>query len=368
MTPIPFFDYPRLYRDDAALTRPAMDDVFDRGAFILQRDVEQFESRLAGFVGAEHVISVANGTDALLLALRAVGVGPGDEVIVPSHTYVASVAAIHFMGATPVLVECGRDHLIEPDDVERALTPRTRAIMPVHLNGRVADMDRLGEIVKREDLVLVEDAAQAVGARFGGRSAGTFGAAGTYSFYPAKILGCFGDGGAVVTNNDDVAGRVRLLRDHGRDDEGTVVTWGFNSRLDNLQAAVLSAKLSRIEEMIEHRRQLARIYCEVLTDLGPVDLPPGPDDDELRYDAFQNFEIEADERDALRAHLQKRDIGTLIQFGGTPIHQISGLGLDASLPQTDRVFKRCFMLPMNQFLTEQDAKAVGDAVREYYGA
>lgn len=366
MSTIPFFDYPRLYRDDAALVRPAMDDVLERGAYILQRDVEDFEHRLGEFVGARHVIGVANGTDALLLALRGAGIGPGDEVIVPSHTYVASVAAIHFVGATPVLVECGDDHLIDPDDVTRAVSSRTRAIMPVQLNGRVADMDRLEDFAAAHDLLIIEDAAQGVGARLGGRAAGTFGIAGTYSFYPAKILGCFGDGGAVVTNDDDVAASVRLLRDHGRDEDGRVITWGFNSRLDNLQAAVLNAKLSRIDDMIQQRRKVAAVYCEMLADVAAIELPPAPDDAGPHYDAFQNFEIEAEDRDGLRSHLRRRGIGSLIQWGGTPVHQMSGLGIEAVLPRTDRLFERCVMLPMNQFLTEQDAKTVGDAVREHY--
>lgn len=366
MSQVPFFDYPRLFRDDAAEIQRVVESVLERGAFILQRDLEEFEVNLARAVGARHVVGVANGTDALMIALRSVGIGPGDEVVVPSHTYVASVAAIHFVGATPVLAECGADHLLDPDDVERAISRRTRAIMVVQLNGRTADMDRLGQIVQDRGLLLIEDAAQAVGSRFRGRHAGTFGVAGTYSFYPAKTLGCFGDGGAVVTNDDEVASRVRLLRDHGRNERGDVVGWGMNSRLDNLQAAILNVKLARLDEMIEHRRGVARVYSEVLDQLDAVDLPPGPDHDDVHFDTFQNFELEVDHRDQLRAYLAERHIATLIQWGGRPIHQLTPLQIHATLPATDRLFERCLMLPMNQFLTTGEAEAVAGAVRDFY--
>jgi dTDP-4-amino-4,6-dideoxygalactose transaminase len=368
MTLIPFFDYSRLYQDDIDILQPVIEDILARGAYILQADVRRFEENLATFVGAPHVISVANGTDALMLALRALGIGPGHEVIVPSHTYVASVAAIHFSGATPVLVECGLDHLIDPEDVERKLTSRTRAIMPVHLNGRTADMARIGAIADREGLLIVEDAAQGVGSTFMGRHAGTFGAAGTYSFYPAKTLGCFGDGGAVVTNDDDVARSLRLLCDHGRDDEGLVVGWGVNSRLDNLQAAILDAKLSRLDKTVQHRRSLARVYVELLADVDAVFLPPGPDAEGPHFDAYQNFEIKADRRDDLRAHLKAQGIGTVVQWGGTPVHHLEALGLQAELPITDALFERCLLLPMNQSLSESDARRVASSIREFYKA
>ncbi|HAT18320.1 MAG TPA: DegT/DnrJ/EryC1/StrS family aminotransferase, partial [Gemmatimonadetes bacterium] len=193
----------------------------------------------------------ANGTDAIIFALRATGIGPGDEVILPSHTYIATAASVHFVGATPVLVECSDDHLIDPDAAEAAITPRTSCLLPVQLNGRTADMDRIQAIADRHGLVIVEDAAQGVGSRFKGRTAGTFGAAGTYSFYPAKTLGSFGDAGAVVCHDGEIARQVRLLGDHGRNEEGHVVAWGVNSRLDNLQAAVLLVRLERLDEEIE---------------------------------------------------------------------------------------------------------------------
>ena len=194
-TPIPFFRYPHVFGQQREEILAAMLRVMDRGAFILQSDLEEFEAALAAYLPVGHAIGVANGTDALIIALRAVGVAAGDEVILPSHTYVASAASVHFAGATPVLVECGADHLIDPASVEAAVTSRTRAIMPVQLNGRTCDMDALQAIADRHHLVIVEDAAQGLGSRYKGRRAGTFGAASGFSFYPAKVLGCFGDGG-----------------------------------------------------------------------------------------------------------------------------------------------------------------------------
>jgi dTDP-4-amino-4,6-dideoxygalactose transaminase len=195
---------------------------------------------LAQYVGAKYVLGMANATDALHLALRAAGIGSGDEVIFSSHTMVATPAAIHFAGATPVPVECGPDHLIDSVAVEAAITLRTKAILPTQLNGRVADMDALQSIASKHGLAIFEDAAQALGAKYKGRSAGTFGEAACVSFYPAKTLGCLGDGGCLITNSDRIYEQVGLLRDHGRDASGDVVLWGLNSRLDNLQAAILN--------------------------------------------------------------------------------------------------------------------------------
>ena len=366
-TSVPFFRYPHVFAQQRDDILAAMLRVLDRGAFILQGELTEFEAQLATYIGARHAIGVANGTDALILALRAVGVGAGDEVILPSHTYVASAAAVHFAGAVPVLVECGPDHLIDPAAVEAAITSRTRAIMPVQLNGRTCAMDDLQRIADRYGLIIVEDAAQGLGSRYKGRQAGTFGAAAGFSFYPAKVLGCFGDGGAVTVGDEDLAARIRLLRDHGRNEAGEMVTWGLNSRLDTLQAAVLSVKLRVLDREVERRRQIARLYRERLQDLDDLTLPPGPDGDADHFDVYQNYEIEAGRREALRAHLTVRGVGTVIQWAGSPVHQIAALGLETTLPRTDRIFERCFLLPMNTSLADDDVALVTDAIREFYG-
>jgi len=232
--------------------------VLEPGAFILQEDVGLFERELAAYLGCKHAIGVANATDALTIILRAMGLGPGDEVILPAHTFVASAAAIHWAGATPVICDIGPDNLMDPVDAERLISSRTRALMPVQLNGRTSNMDRVGDVARRHGLQVVEDSSQALGSRFKGRCAGTWGRAGVFSFYPAKLIGAFGDAGAIVTDEDSLAAEMRLLRDHGRSGHGgEVQRWGMNSRLDTMQAAVLRVKLRHYAEEIAHRRAIA---------------------------------------------------------------------------------------------------------------
>jgi dTDP-4-amino-4,6-dideoxygalactose transaminase len=364
---IPFFNYKQAFASREHELVEIFRDIIRRGAFIQQRDLAEFERNLANYLGVKHVIGVGNATDGLIMAWRAVGLSPGDEVIFPSHTMAASPASVAHAGGIPVPVDCGRDHLIDPQAIEAAVTPRTRAIMPVQLNGRVADMDAIQPIADRHGLFVVEDSAQALGARFNGRFAGTFGRAGVFSFYPAKLLGCLGDGGAVVTDEDSVAERIRLLRDHGRNEKGEVVMWGLNSRLDNLQAAVLDLQLRDYGDVIARRRALAARYQERLRQLPQLQLPPAPDSDPRRFDVFQNYEIQADDREGLRAHLTTQGIGTSLQWGGKAVHQFTELGFRISLPNTERLFRRCLMLPMNPMLSFDDVDYIADAIRSFYG-
>ena len=302
-----------------------------------------------------------------MMGLMSAGIESGNEVILPSHTFVASAAAIHHAGATPVLADCGPDHLISADSVEAHVTSRTRAIMPVQLNGRTADMDAILSIAERYDLVIVEDSCQALGSKFKRRFAGTFGTSGAFSFFPSKTLGCFGDGGALVTNDDDVAERVRLLRDHGRGPDGKVVCYGFNARLDNLHAAILKFKLKTYDRDIARRRELADRYHSQLKDVPEIILPPPPDIDLNHYDIFQNYEIEAERRDDLRDYLKEHGIGTILQWGGYTIHQFEKLGFDVMPPHTERMTRRFMLLPMNTTLTDNDVDYVCEKVIKFYG-
>jgi len=364
---IPFFNYSALFAAQERELIEVMRDVCRRGAYILQKDCREFEQSIANYMGAKHVFGVANGTDALIIAGRAAGIKPGDEVIVPSHTYIASVASIHFNGAVPVLAECGPDHMLDPADVVKRITPRTRAIMPVQLNGRTCDMDAITTIADKHRLLIVEDAAQALGSKFNGRMAGTFGAAGTISLYPAKLLGCFGDGGLVVTNDDRIAVEIGLLRDHGRNEEGRVVGWGLNSRLDNLQAAILNFKFKTFNQDVARRRAIAARYQSRLGDIKELDLPPAPDADPRHFDVYQNYELEADRRDELRTHLERKGVRTIIQWAGTPVHQFKELGFSVAMPATDKLFQRCLMLPMHTALTDDEVDYICDNVRAFYG-
>lgn len=365
-TTIPFFNYRGAFssREDEFID--IIRDVLRRGAFIQQRDLAEFEDALARYLGVPHAIGVGNATDGLNFCFRAAGIGPGDEVIFPSHTMVASPASVAHAGATPVPVDIGADHLIDPRAIEAAITERTRAVMPVQLNGRTCDMDAIERIARDNNLIIIEDAAQALGSKFKGRFAGTFGVAAAFSFYPAKILGCFGDGGAVVTSDAKIARKVTLLRDHGRNESGEVEAWGFNSRLDNMQAAILHAQFRDYDEIIARRRDVASLYDSLLSDLTEVVLPPAPISSSDHFDVFQNYEIEADRRDDLRNYLAERGVGTILQWGGTPVHQFKRLGFDVSLPATERFFERCLMLPMNMMVSDDEVRYIAGAIRAFY--
>lgn len=365
---IPFFNYRGAFTAREEEYVAIFRDIIHRGAFIQQRDLEQFERNLADYLGVKHAIGVGNATDGLAMAWRAAGLVAGDEVIFPSHTMVASPASVAHGGGIPVPVDCGPDHLIDPGVIEAAISNRTKAIMPVQLNGRTANMDRIQEIADRHDLYIIEDSAQALGSKFKGRFAGTFGRAGVFSFYPAKILGCFGDGGAVVTNDDEIARKVLLLRDHGRNESGEVVTWGFNSRLDNLQAAILDLQFRDYDSIIAHRRMLASFYGSRLGELPELQLPPGPDSDSEHFDVYQNYEIQADNRNELRSFLSESGVGTIIQWGGKAVHQFERLELKRELPNTDRLFERCLMLPMNMMVSADDADYICSRIKHFYRA
>ncbi|MEO8192570.1 MAG: DegT/DnrJ/EryC1/StrS family aminotransferase [Gemmatimonadales bacterium] len=364
---IPFFNYRGAFAAREEEFIEIIRDVLRRGAFIQQRDLAEFEDALARYLGVTHAFGVANATDGMIIGLRAAGIRPGDEVVFPSHTMVATAAAVAHVGAVPIPVDCGPDHLIDPAAVEAAVTERTRVIMPVQLNGRTCRMDELERIAAKHDLLIIEDAAQALGSKFKGKHAGSFGIAAAFSFYPAKILGCFGDGGAVVTSDPEVARRIALLRDHGRNEKGEVEMWGFNSRLDNLQAAILHAQFRDYDEIIARRRSIARLYQSLLSGLEDVVLPPGPDAQPDHFDVFQNYEIEASRRDELRAWLSAQGIGTILQWGGTPVHQFKALGFDVSLPATERFFERCLMLPMNMMVSDDEVTYIATTIRAFYG-
>lgn len=366
---IPFFDYTHILGQYKEELTDIILDISERGAFILQDELKIFEKNLADFLGAKYSIGVGNCTDGLILAIRAAGIGQGDEVIFSSHTFVATASAIYHTGAKPVPVECGPDHLIDPKAIEAAITSRTKAILPTQLNGQVCDMDRILDICKQHNLILIEDAAQSLGAKYKGKPAGTFGLASAYSYYPAKVVGCFGDGGSVVTNDEEIYNKVFLTRDHGRAKIGEVVTWGLNSRLDNLNAAILDFKLSKYPLDIERRRALATLYQEGLGNVSEIILPLAPGENPDKFEIFQNYEVEVDagERDGLRTFLTEKGIGTILQWGGKAVHEFEGLKLKYFLPYTEQLMRRAFLLPMNTSLSNDDIAYICDNIRNYFG-
>jgi len=364
---VPFVNYPEHYRRIWDEVMESITEVLSKGDLILRDQLRQFEENIASFIGVKHAVGLNSGTDALFLSLKAIGVGPGDEVITVAHSWVASVAVVTHCGATPILVDVGEDMNMDVDQVEQLISPRTKAIIPVHLNGRMCDMAKLMDIAEEHDLLVIEDAAQALGAKFGGKKAGSFGLTGCFSFYPAKILGAAGDGGLVATNNEEIAEKTRLLRDHGlQRATGNILFYGFNSRLDNLQAAILDVKLKHLPKWIERRRDLASLYNQGLSDLKELGLPPQPQSADRFYDVYQNFVILSRERDSLVTHLREFGIEILISWP-KPMHHHEALSLKRfHLPKTEQISREVLSLPMYPELNDEQVKYVIEAIHNFY--
>lgn len=364
---VPFVDprthYLRLKSEiDAAII-----DCLSKGDLIYRQQLRDFERNLASFVGVKYAVGVNSGYHALHLSLLAAGIGPGDEVITVAHTFVATVSAIVHCGAKPVLVDVQEDFNIDPDHVERAVTSKTKAVLPVHLNGRVCDMDRIMAIAQRYRLMVIEDAAQALGASYKGKRAGSLGMAGCFSFYPFKILGGFGDGGAVTTNDPHIARMVSLLRYNGEDREtGEYHYHGYTALLDNVQAAVLDVKLRYLPQWIEQRRKVAGWYRQGLERIREVRLPDFSE--EHHFDVFQNYVIRTEERDALRAYLKEESVETLVHWP-KPMWEHKGLGLeDPGLPETEKICKEVLSLPMNAETSEEHVDMTVQCIRKFFSS
>lgn len=363
---VPFLD---LRRETVVFRREldtAMGVVLDEGRFVLGPAVAQFESAFAEWCGATHAVGVASGTDAITIALQALGIGTGHEVITVANSCVPTVAGIEATGATPVLVDpVESTQTIDAGLVAEALTERTRAIVPVHLYGRCADMGPLLELARAHGLKVVEDAAQAHGAESAGRRVGSLADAAAFSFYPTKNLGALGDGGAVVTSDPEVAERARMLRSYGERERYDSVTRGTNSRLDSLQAAILSVKLTHLEERNERRRSIAALYQEGLAGLD-VDLP-APVVDGVH--AFHLYVVRLRRRDALREALQADGIETLVHYPRA-IHQhpaYAELAPAGTLPVSERLASEVLSLPLYPELADTEAESVVAALRRALG-
>jgi len=362
---VPFVNAPEHFRSLEGEILSAIKNVLSRGDLIMRGDLEDFESNLASFTKTKYAIGLNSGTDALYFSLKALNIGDGDEVITVSHTFVASISAIVFAGAKPILVDVRDDFNMDMDVLEDAITPKTKAIIPVHLNGHMCSMGRLMEIAEKHNLFVIEDAAQSLGAKFKGKMAGSFGITGCFSFYPFKLLGAFGDAGAVVTNKEAVAEKIRLLRDHGQKTKTELVCYGFNSRLDNLQAAILNVKFKYLPDWIERRRQIAGIYNKELSDIPQVKLPPKSDED--FYDVYQNYVLRVKERDKLYEFLKEKGVETLIK-DPIPLHFQKGLALSHfHLPYSEQLAGEVISLPIYPELTSEQIEYVVECIHDFTG-
>ena len=360
---IPFLDLQAINQRQADDLKAAFARVLESGWYILGKEVQQFEADFAGYCGSQHAIGVSNGLDALHLILRGYGIGAGDEVIVPSNTYIATWLAVTYAGATPVPVEpVEATYNLDPARIEAAITPRTRAIMAVHLYGQPADMDPILAIAAKHGLKVIEDAAQAHGAYYKGRRVGTLGDAAGFSFYPGKNLGALGDAGAVTTNDPVLAEQVRVLLNYGSRTKYVNEVQGYNCRLDELQAALLGAKLSLLDADNARRRAIAARYLAGLQGL-PLQLPSVPAGMEP---VWHLFVVRHAQRNQLQARLQATGVGTVIHYPTPPHLQPAYAELAIArgqLPIAERIHEEVLSLPMGPHLSDDDVDAVIAAVR-----
>lgn len=361
---VPFLDLRAQYRSIKPAIDAAVLGVLESSQFVLGQEVEAFENEFAAYCHTQHAIGVNSGTSALHLALLAAGIGPGDEVVTVTFTFVATAAAIIYAGARPVFVDIEpRSFTMDVNQIEGVITPRTKAILPVHLYGQPADMDPILEIARRHGLVVIEDAAQAHGAEYKGKRAGSIGDIGCFSFYPGKNLGAYGEGGAVTTNNDHYAKAVRTLRDWGQTRKYHHDLKGFNYRMEGMQGAILRVKLPHLEVWTEARRANANVYNELLTDNGvitPVEMP-------YARHVYHLYVVRATRRDALQQALSKQGIQTGIHYP-IPVHLHQGytdLGYQAGdFPISESYCKQILSLPMFPELTEKQLRHIAGAIRD----
>jgi dTDP-4-amino-4,6-dideoxygalactose transaminase len=362
---VPAFD---ITRQNETL-KPSLENVFQtvlqHGHFILGDEVRKFEEQMAAFVGTEHAITVANGSDALLLSLMALGIGPGDEVIVPSFTFFATAGSVSRVGAVPVFVDVtAKDYNIDPEAVRRKITSKTKAVIPVHLFGMPAKMDQLMQLASEYNLSIIEDAAQALDTVSGGNLVGNIGTLGCFSFFPTKNLGCFGDGGMVTTNRGDLAERLRMLRVHGTRRKYYHELLGINSRLDTLQAAFLNIKLPHVKNWIEKRRQIAAFYRQELAEISEIQLPA-----EDSGHSYNQFTIQVAEREQLREFLAAEGISSTVYYPLSLHLQpvFASLGYrQGDFPVSEELTTKVLSLPMFPELNPEEQAYVIEKMKEFY--
>ncbi|PYU89928.1 MAG: erythromycin biosynthesis sensory transduction protein eryC1 [Acidobacteria bacterium] len=364
---VPFVDLRAQYRSIRNEVLANIQQVLEKCNFVLGEEVRQFEEEFAAYCGVRFAIGVANGTDAIHLAVRAAGIGPGDECLIPANTFIATALGVSYAGARPVPVDAdARTFLMDLGKLENALTPKTKAVIPVHLYGRIMDMEPLLELARKHNLVVIEDAAQAHGAAIRDRKAGSFGTLSCFSFYPGKNLGAYGDAGLVATNDPDLKARVEALRNYGSPQKYHHPIIGFNSRLDTLQAAVLRAKLPHIDAYNAARYESAVKYDRMLEGIGDLVLPQIP---ARRSHIFHLYVIRTKRRDALQQYLGREEVGTLIHYP-KPIHlhgAYEHLGYkEGAFPAAEQLSKEVLSLPMFPEITDEQLGFVAEKIREFF--
>lgn len=339
----------------------AIEKVFDTGSFILGENVKNFENELAAYNKSRFAVGVGNGTDALLLALKACGIGKGDEVITTPFTFFATAETIIQTGAVPVFCDIELStYNIDPDRITQLITPRTKAILPVHLYGNPCRMDSIMKIAEDNGLVVIEDCAQSIGSKYKDKNTGTFGACGTFSFFPTKNLGCAGDGGAVVTDSEEIRSTVNMLRKHGSDKKYIHDAIGYNSRLDAVQASILSVKLKHIDRKNTRRREIAGMYNELIT--APVRKPV---ETENGLHVYHQYTIAADKRDALISYLAKNGIDTAVHYP-LPLHKQKAMNMDISMEKAEKAALEVLSLPIYPEMSNDEVQYAAETVNGFF--
>ena len=366
MEEIPYVNISAQWCEEKEELLPILEKVLASGQYVGGEEVPKCEKKIAEAFNVEHVVAVNSGTDALILGLSALGIGPGDEVITPPNSFIASTAAIVQIGAKPVLVDVCEDQNIDPDLIEASITKNTKAIMPVHLTGRMARMDAILEISNKYGIPIIEDAAQAAGSCYDGQPSGSWGTVGCFSTHPLKNLNACGDGGFVTTNDREIAARIQQLRNHGLIGRDTVGKFGSVSRMDEIQAAILRFRLKHLSQLIQRRRENARLYRSILN----LDVIFHPAETSLEFNTWHTFVIQVDRGDQLQEYLKSVNIETSVHYP-VPIHlQPASVTLGYSqgdFPVTERQANRILTLPIHQHLAEEEISRVATTINDYFG-
>lgn len=363
---IRYVDFSLQYAKEKKQILNSLDRVLSSGQYILGTEVKKFEDDFSALCGTKYAIGVANGTDALILIMKALGIGEGDQVITAPNSWISSASSIALAGAQPVFADVGKDQNIDPSRIEGAITSKTKAIMPVHLTGKCADMDAISEIAEKYGLYVIEDAAQSVNAGYKGKKSGSMGICGSFSLHPLKNLNAAGDAGVITTNDKELAEKLYLLRNHGLKSRNEVLLWGYNSRLDELQASILNFRLSKISEITEKRRRSAGLYRKKLKDIVYC-----PKDNKGCFDVYHLFVIQTAKRDELKEHLYRNGIQTGIHYP-TPIHMqpcSRHLGYKkGDFPNAEEQSRQILSLPIHNGLSDNDIEYVADKIIEFFSS
>ncbi len=357
---IPMVDLKSQYESLKSEIDSAIIQALGETRYILGPNVQAFEQEAASYLGVKHAISCASGTDALHLALLAAGIKAGDEVITTAFTFIATAEAICYVGATPVFVDIDEDTLnIDVEKIKLAITDKTAAILPVHIFGQAADMTPIMALAQEHDLKVIEDCAQSFGSQYNGTMTGGIGDLGAFSFFPSKNLGCYGDGGLISVNSDELAEQIKIYRNHGSSKQYHHDVIGYNSRLDELQAVILRIKLKRIDEYNQNRLRVAKLYNRLLAD-SPIKTPNIPDD---RDHVFHQYTVLSDKRDAIKEHVLAQDISCAVYYP-VPLHQQKAFGdtQTVSLPVTESISQRCLSFPVFPEMTDAQVETVCQAI------